>query len=44
MTVLFRHIKRTDGHRQNSGYHQDKGFKGYTFTPHHQRDSSRLSE
>ena len=29
---------------QDSRHYQEKGSKGYTFTPHHKRNSSRLSE
>ena len=29
---------------QNPRYHKEKGSKGYTFTPYHQRDPSRLSK
>ena len=31
-------------YRQNSRHYQKKGFKGYTLTPHHKGNSSRLSE
>ena len=42
--LIQKFLPKQTGHRQNSGYHQEKGFKRYTFTPHHQRNSSRLSE
>ena len=29
---------------KNIRHYQEKGSKGYTFTPHHQRDPSRLSK
>ena len=37
-------LTEADGHRQNSRHYQEKGFKGYTLTPHHKGNSSRLFE